>query len=355
MKQNKNEILYLELKDNKGKVIARHGEPSQFPEKFSEQPNENFTEKGFRNIYREKPKGTLHLIVHFDNEYFQGTKSIMRACEIYFSLIPKFKQIESSQRQSFDAITRRFSHNLINFQKRFKDNFDRLISDKSVARPYKDFKDEVERRIMGNTSDAANDICQMSHRARDLDAQIETLRIISGYADNTGSFLSTDIKKALYRLTNPFVDELIKRDITIDIQISNNEAARNKIKLVHSFFNASIWHLFDNANKYALSGSTIVVTVDFNSTPKKLFIKMISITIEKYEENTIFLENRQGKNVKKLDDSGIAQDGVGIGLFIVRKALSLMKASIFVERGEFVKEEGGYPYNKNSFIISFNK
>ena len=208
---------------------------------------------------------------------------------------------------------------------------------------------------MGNTSDAANDICQMSHRARDLDAQIETLRIISGYADNTGSFLSTDIKKALYRLTNPFVDELIKRDITIDIQISNNEAARNKIKLVHSFFNASIWHLFDNANKYALSGSTIVVTVDFNSTPKKLFIKMISITIEKYEENTIFLENRQGKNVKKLDDSGIAQDGVGIGLFIVRKALSLMKASIFVERGEFVKEEGGYPYNKNSFIISFNK
>ena len=193
----------------------------------------------------------------------------------------------------------------------------------------------------------------MSHRAKDLDAQIETLRIISGYADNTGSFLPTNLKKALYRLTNPFVDELTKRNIEVVINISDNTAARNKIKLVHSLFNASIWHIFDNANKYALSGTTVEITADFNANPKKMLISMTSVSIEKHEKNIIFLENRQGKNVKKIHGAGITQDGVGIGLFIVRKALDLMKAKISVVCGEFIKEEGGYPYSKNTFVISF--
>ena len=190
-----NDIIFFELWNEKGELIIRSGQMDLLPEELIVNPQENFKAKGFRNAYRKTPKGAVRIIVNEKNEFFQGTASIQRACIIYLSFIPKLKQIETSQRQSFDTIIRRFSHNLIKFQKRFKDNFSRLISDKSRARPYSEFKAEVERRMLENTSVAANDICQMSHRAIDLDAQIETLRIIGGYVDNTGTLLPTDIKK----------------------------------------------------------------------------------------------------------------------------------------------------------------
>lgn len=352
---NNDGIIFFELQNEKGSVVARYGQPHTLPEKFSISQKDNFTEKGYRNIYRSNSLGSVRLIVKADHELFQGNRSIQRSCNIYLGFIPKFNQIATSQRQSFDAVTRRFSHNLIKFQRRFKDNFDRLISDKARGRPYIEFKDEVKRRIEENTDIAANDVCQMSHRAIDLDAQIETLRIIGGYADGTGSFLPVNIQKAMYRLTNPFVDELRKKNIEINININTDLASLNKINVVHSLFNAVIWQIFDNISKYALHDTDIEITADLSSRSKKLILSMTSVSIEDDEKETIFLENRQGRNVKKPkeDKSGIAQDGTGIGLFIVKKALSLMKAKISVKNNGFVKEYDGYPYSKHDFIIEF--
>lgn len=347
------EIIFFELCNEKGISVARSGDLHNLPENFTKLANENFSEKGLKNVYRKTEEGSVHLIINTNSESFQGSKAIKRACLIYLSLIPKFKQIEAKQRQSFDAIVRRFSHNLIKFQKRFKDNFDRLISDKARARPYNEFKDEVQRRINENISSAANDVCQMSHRAIDLDAQIETLRIIGGYADNSGTFLPTNLKRAMYRLTNPFIDELEKRDIKVVINIEDTQSSK-KVIIVHSLFNAAIWQLLDNASKYALSNSVINITADLNSKPQKLLFMMTSISIEADETEKIFIEHYQGRNTKKEDKSGIGKDGSGIGMYIVKKALGFMKARVNVSNKGFEKREGEYPYSKHIFEIEFN-
>ncbi len=351
---DKEDIIFFELWNEKGDIISRSGRLDLLPEEFILNPQKNFKAGGFRNAYRTNSQGSVRIVIDEKNKLFQGIASIQRACVIYLSFIPKLKQIQMSQRQSFDAIIRRFSHNLIKFQKRFKDNFSRLISDKSRARSYADFKNEVEKRIKGNTSVAADDVCQMSHRAIDLDAQIETLRIIGGYADNTGTLLSTDIKKAMYRLTNPFLDELSKRKIDISIDIENITSANNKVSVVHSLFNAAIWQLLDNASKYVLSNSIIEITADLNSKPKKVMIKMISICIDEDEYEEIFKETYQGRHVKKNEETGIGKDGNGIGMFIVRKALGFMKSKINVVNLGFVKEENGYKYCTHVFTLEFN-
>lgn len=351
MDQSNDGIIFYELRNDKDVVVARSGYLDNLPEDFSKKTHENFVKKNLRNAYRKNKYGSVHLIVSEKSELFHGRMSAQRTCSVYLSLIPTFKQIETSQRQSFDATIRRFSHNLIKFQKRFKDNFSRLISDKARACPYSEFKEEVKQRIENNTSIAADDICQISHRAIDLDAQIETLRIISGYADSTGTFLPTNIERAMYRLTNPFVDELRKKNIQIIINIKN--AKDHKINIVQGLFNASIWQLFDNACKYALHDSNIEISTDLQSVTKKLIISMISISINEDEKELVFLESTQGKNVRKNGKNEISKDGTGIGLFIVRKALGYMKAKISVNNKGFVKEEGVYPYSKHVFEIEF--
>lgn len=355
MNQIEDGIHFFELCNEKGSVIASRGQLSDFPEKFSISTQENFRENSLRNIYRKNSLGSVHLIVDDKHELFQGSKSVQRACAIYLSLIPKFKLIQQGQKQSSDAVIRRFAHNLIKFQKRFKDNFDRLIPDKSRGRPYSELKTEVENVVKADVGAAADDICQMSHRALDLDAQIETLRIIAGYADNTGTPLSTNIKKAMYRLTNPFSQELKDKSINIVIDIDDEYADKNRIKVVHGLFNASIWQLFDNICKYTLNDTDVTISADFLSQPKRLSISMISVTIEDSELETIFLENRQGRNViKKKDKTGISQNGTGIGLFIVRKALGLMKAKITVCNNGYVTQKDGLSFSKHSFDIEFH-
>ncbi len=352
MTQDKDGVTFYELRDKKGSIVAQSGQLDILPESFSIRAQENFSEKGFKNAYREDVNGSVQIIFNEKNELFQGRKAIQRACYVYLSLIPKFKKIELSQRQSFDAIIKRFSHNLIKFQKRFKGNFNRLISDKARARPYVEFKEEVQRRIEENVSVAADDICQMSHRAIDLDAQIETLRIIGGYADHTGTLLPADIERAMYRLINPFIDELKARNIDVVVKIK--DAKNNKVSVVHSLFNASIWQLFDNACKYTLKDTSIEVTASLKSTPPKMRISMTSVSIEEDEKEIIFLENRQGRNVKKNSDSNSSKNGTGIGLFIVRKALRFTKAKISVKNNGFVKKSEGIPYSKHTFVIEFN-
>lgn len=355
MDPNKDGIHFFELCDERGVAIAHRGKLSDFPEKFSISTQENFREESLKNIYRTNTFGSIHLIVDNNHELFQGKKAIQRACNIYFSLIPKFKLIQQSQRQSSDAVIRRFAHNLIKFQKRFKDNFDRLIPDKSRGRPYAELKSEVEQVVKEDPASAADDICQMSHRALDLDAQIETLRIIAGYADNTGTPLTTNIKKAMYRLTNPFNHELKEKNVTVNINIDDEYADKHRLKVVHGLFNATIWQLFDNICKYSLSETDITITADLESQPKQLSITMISVTIEESELETIFLENIQGRNVReKKDKTGISQGGTGIGLYIVRKALGLMRAKIKVTNHGSVTRKDGIPYSKHTFDIEFN-
>jgi signal transduction histidine kinase len=350
MKENE-KILAFELWDSTGKSVAKYYEDiTKLPLCFQQKIMDNYTEDGIRNIYRNTESGSVRLIVKDDNPLFQGTKLVTRSCSVYLSLIPRFKQIESSSRQHFDSIIKRFAHNLIKFQIRFKNNFSRLISDTARSRPFSEFQDEVKRRIESNTNIAAQDVCQMSHRAFDLDAQIDTLRVISGYADpiKSDDKIKVDLQKAIFRLTNPFIEELRKKNIEINVNIPAMKTGVEKVIVAPGLFNSAIWQLLDNASKYVLNDTNININAVLDKNPKKLEFSMISIRIDEDEKETIFLEGQKGRHAGNKGENGI-------GLFIVRKALGLMNSKIYIEIGESEGIHNGFEYCKNKFIIEFNK
>lgn len=351
VKERDDEILFLEIDDPSGRNIARVGNLKLFPEDFSLRKEENFTLNGYRNIYRCDERGCVRLIVLEKANAFKGSRARALAVEVYFSLIPKFRQIAGSQKQSSDAVVKRFAHNLIKFQTRFKAPFDKLMSDKAGGRPFSEMRSEIQKQIEQNTNSAAEEVATLSLRATDLDAQIETLRVLAGYADNTGTFLWSNLKKAMYRLSNPFIAELEKKGVRINNNILDDEVHVPKVRVVHGLFNVSIWQIFDNTCKYILPGTTIEISMDY-ATPKKLLISMISVTIEENELEHIFLEGRRGQNVKKVKETE-DEKGSGIGLHIVRKALHFMKAKITVSNDGFVKNVDNIPYSKHTFTIEF--
>lgn len=343
-----NDVIGFHLWNASGEIIASHGEIDKLSPSFRLRFSENFHEGELRNIYRKTDEGAVQIIAGENSLLFQGNKSITRTCSVYLSFIPYFKQIRTSNRQHFDSIIRRFAHNLIKFQTRFKGNFARLISDTARERTFAEFQEEVKRRIESNTNIAAQDVCQMSHRAVDLDAQIETLRIISGYADSPSknNKIKVNLQKTIFRLVNPFVEELRGRKIEVEVIIPPVVSGDDKVFVDPGLFNAAIWQLLDNASKYVLEGTNISISATLNSNPKKLELEMISVCIDTDELESIFLEGTKGRHSGKKGESGI-------GLFIVRKVLNLMGSKIHVQNQGFEKDNDGFPYCKHRFIIEF--
>lgn len=342
------EVLYFEIWDDKGRSVVSEGDIGQYALVFRERYNENFVEGDLRNVYRTSSQGAVHFITKAHSPFFQGSASRERACTILLALAPRFKKIRKSERQSYEAIIRRFAHNLIKFQTRFKGNFGRLISDSARSRPYTDLKDEVRRRMESDIDAAAHDVCQMSHRAVDLDAQIATLRVISGYAERNAAStkIKVNLQKGMFRLTNPFVEELRSKGIEIHNNIPNNSSDSDKVLVDPDLFNAAIWQLLDNASKYVLEGTPIEITARIDQRPQILELAMTSVCIELNEVDSIFLEGQKGRHAGNKGETGI-------GLHVVKKALGLMGAMISAHPGAEVETKDGFKYCRNVFRIEF--
>lgn len=341
-------VVFFRLRDTTERVVAEYGEERGLPASFPLRPGENFVEAGLRQIYRKTDEGSVRLVVKETSPLFIGNSARARACAVYLSLIPKLRQVERSQRQHFDSIIRRFAHNLIKLQTRFKGNFNRLISDAARSRPFSELQDEVKRRIESNTLMAAQDVCQMSHRAVDLDAQIETLRIISGFAESAApsSPIKVNLQKTIHRLANPFVNELREKGVEINVNIPSTVSGDEKVMVVPELFNVAIWQLLDNASKYTLKDMPINIGAVLDSRPQILEITMTSVCIDNDELESIFLEGYKGHHSGK-------KAGNGIGMFIVKKALGLMNAKISVRNESFEEERDGFKYCKHKFLIEF--
>lgn len=340
-------IIGFDLWDATGKWIAGERFKDTLPRELEDRTQENFTIGGYRNIYRTNTFGSVRIIESEDSQLFPGTKNATRAANIYLSLIPSIKKIEQGHRQRFDSIISRFAHNLTKLGVRFKSNFSTLISDKARSRPFSEFQDEVRKRIEANTSLAARDVCQIAHRSTDLDAQIEALRVISGYATKPAdeSLIKVDLAKTLFRLSNPFVPELDKRSISLTIDIP---VGAEKVMVDPMLLNAAIWQLLDNASKYVRKGSEIRFSGDTSANPQSLTISMCSVCIDPSEIENVFLEGTKGKHSGRLGEHGI-------GLFIVRKALQLMGAKIYILNNGHVCFEDDFPYCQQSFVITFQQ
>lgn len=343
-------VVFFQLWDPSEKLVANYGVEADLPTPFQLHPRENQQSGGLRSMYRKTVNGAVRLVVREESQNFQGTAARARACAIYISLIPKLQQVERSQRQHFDAIIRRFAHNLIKLQTRFKANFIHLISDTARARPFSEFQDEVKKRIESNTLVAAQDVCQMSHRAVDLDAQVETLRVISGYADSAAPSepIRVNLQKTIYRLANPFIQELRDKGVEIIVNIPSTPSGSEKVLVIPELFNAALWQLLDNASKYVLDGTSINISATLSTCPQEMEIVMTSVCIDEDEQELIFLEGRKGRH------SG-TKSGNGIGMFVVRKALSLMDAQICLRNEGPKGEHKGYKYCEHRFIITFSQ
>lgn len=342
-------MIYYEVRNERDLLVASSLEscPSEILELLADHAYENLQLRNFRNAYRKDSRGSVRLIIVDDKDLSKSSRGIAQVADIYLGLVPEFNKIRRSQRQHFDTILRRFTHNLVDVQKRLKGQLQRVVPDHLRERDYDAALKSVAARVESNTSLAAEDFLQITQRATDLDAQIAGLRVISGLSDEMRpSYIRANILHEVFRYEQPFDSDLKEKGIAFDVQISPEEAIRNRAQVDPALLNVAFSQFYNNALKYARPNTKIAVHASFDNKKCTLKISMTSAYIEADEVEKIFKEKYIGRH------AGYAA-GDGVGMFLVRRALQAMEASITVTPDTKAIYVGDRKYGENTFMLEF--
>lgn len=104
------------------------------------------------------------------------------------------------------------------------------------------------------------------------------------------------------------------------------------------------FNLFDNAVKYSDRGTNIVVEMIAYDLYIRVNVRSVGIIVSKEEQTKIFQRFYRGEQVKM-------QEGVGLGLYIVRKILEEEKGYIKVETSAFKPQMKDKETNFSVFLL----
>ncbi len=340
-------MIYFEIKEKtSNKLVASNLDQcsESVIDLFAGKELENVTIDNVRNVVRSNDEYEVRLLLVDDDELNAGKKGVSRIANVLLSLIPAFQKMERRHKQRSETIMGRFIHNLVDLDKKLKGHLQQLAPDNVRDREFDRFVEEVEQRIKSNPRDAALAICRISHRATDLEAQIAGLRVI---AEKTGpSLVDVKLQRTLHRLMQLSLTELTKKNIKVNNQIDASVESRHRVRIDPQLLNVALSQFFANAAKYTCEGTELTITASFSDRMCDISVQMVSRKIEPHEIDKIFDELYKGEHARD-------EDGSGIGLFITKKALKIMKGDIQVEPQEGTDiNVGAKKYAVNIFKIS---
>jgi hypothetical protein len=129
------------------------------------------------------------------------------------------------------------------------------------------------------------------------------------------------------------------------------EASREEVWLDYECVSIILYHILDNARKYALPRMDIHVTFPRDYKGISIVMNMISIQILDAEVDNIYAEGYTGVYAKKLERAG-----TGYGMSIVRELTSRAKIGFNIIRNANPKvsqKSNDVPYVRNIFELKF--
>jgi light-regulated signal transduction histidine kinase (bacteriophytochrome) len=316
---NKNEVLFSNLNST---------------------PREASVRKVYRNI-----NGYDIELWGSDYDYkILGNKHIAdKTAEAYIKIV-QFKEGLQNEYGKEYAIA---SHNLITAHSLLQDTIEKIIPEFTLvnAENYYEQVNIVKNILIKDQQTASEGFLSIIKRSVDIQAQIEGLKILSGTKQiNIGKH---NIDKALKNIVHPFYDDFNKRNIEIKYHIDFDDADDNPLETDYKILNMALHHILNNAIKYTLPYTPL--HIGFDSKTRTLYFEMMSVKIENDEIDKIIELGYRGRNIDKNDP------GEGVGMYMVKKALDLINATIKIEsdHNTETKDIFNKKYTKNKFLINF--
>lgn len=333
-------MIFFHIRDKEGNTIACN--------KNQDLITADFIEINKIIILGGRVKGGLFDFGNKTIEFITKDPDLLRSNKLFKKGLIIAKTLSISFFEYYLNAVKRHSHTLKTIQGQMKQKAESIVHDiKSLS--HNEYKKEVASRIKNDPDLAADVICYLNKRIDDINAHIESFEILSLGREKEIEINSHNIKKVLLRIVQPFYDDFNQIGVSVGFEINDDFAENNKVDFDYKTFNLAIYNLFDNSVKYIKPYSAMKILLENQNEKYILKMNMLSLRIERDEQEKIFDEGYSGINANELA-------GVGMGMYITRRALKLNNIKISVV-ADYSKSEiyNSKQYIYNNFIIEIPK
>ncbi|MFA5990811.1 MAG: hypothetical protein WC794_01020 [Candidatus Doudnabacteria bacterium] len=334
-------MIYFEIRNNKGLILATNIDSFNDNNLFLGNEYKNISVKNYKNVFKKFESGTVRLIGDKKDDLFLSKKIVSRTIQAYSEIINVLNSLKTSQ----ESTNKIFFHNLITTHTRLQGEVETIISEDALIKCNDHISQiaAVKKSIQSNPNGVSESMLEVVKRVTDLQAQIEGLKMLSGEVNTDFGF--HNIKRVLLNISYPFYNEFKKNNISLNINIDDQESENYKFRIDYKLFNVAMHHFFNNIVKYAKPYSHVRVNM-YGETKVIEFI-MHSIKINKEELSEINKLHVSGINVGDLA-------GDGVGMYMIKHALDRLGAYLEIRpnysRCEYIIN---IPYVENRFLFNF--
>lgn len=270
-------------------------------------------------------------------------KTLSQSEKVITTLYRYKKTIEEQYQRDY----RRLLHNLVSHDAHIIQEFQNIVPEAKLIKSGRQQIQSISDAIAANSQDAAQALLKIFQNAIAIKNEIATHQRLYVNSDKL-ELRRHRIHKVLMHTIYKFFTDFANKKIFVNIQETNDE-----LLIDYEYISIVLYHIFDNAIKYALQGKNIAISVERQNNRYRLIIEMISLRIMPCEKEKIFQYGFSGEQAVK-----IGKNGSGYGMSIVGEILKKHELTLLIQNGAHTEVPvlfNGSEYEKNKFIIEFPK
>lgn len=279
----------------------------------------------------------------------ESGKVFKKTLHLYRSMISHFHEVKNAIAKKEAERVNRLFHNLTSLNGHSIQEIYALIPQEKLLENFRNQKKVVKEYLEIDPSAAAETILRLLKNEMSAKSEFSVYRKL--YDPNPVLRVAKhEIHKVILNVVTLFFQDLADRNVKVYISASNQ-----KLNFDYDSFQVAIYHILDNAAKYAEPDTDIMIGFVSEVDKYKISFEMTSLHISPDELDLLFEEGYSGVQAKIFGGAG---SGLGMGL--IRQLLELNNAKIYIKAGApqpsskaIIFEERKYA--KNSFTIEFPK
>lgn len=156
---------------------------------------------------------------------------------------------------------------------------------------------------------------------------------------------SHNLRNVLLNTLHTFFSDFSKNNIYVEVK-----EFHFFVKFDYETIQVAFYHLIENASKYAMPNSNIIIDAKETAEWIQLKFEMFSAHVSPEERSEILKEGVSGEMARKM-----RKQGDGIGMWRINQMLSINDGEFIANFGSVRKKRNGIVFSDNEFILNFSK
>jgi K+-sensing histidine kinase KdpD len=281
-----------------------------------------------------------------NRDHLKSNSAFLSKVNIILESIPSYIDIYSSAKIEANQHVRRLIHNLVtlnahNIQEVYSIIPQDVMQNKSHGR-----RERIIAHVTNDPYEASLSLVRIAKNTLKMKTEIDVYNtLLTG--NPALNKKNHQIHRLLMNVFYVFFPDFTDKGITVEVSESNDN-----VFVDYETFQVALYHIVENSVKYIKPESVLYVDISKNHLTKKVIIifRMISLRIEPYEVDKIFIEGYSGEVAKRCNRAGS-----GIGMPRAKNLLEHNNALLTVRPKYETAQEAilGHIYQENVFSIEF--